>query len=151
MADFLTTVDSDRGPLEPIPVTLVSAGLEVSIASGLPTSTAAASITPVTIVDATGLLVKAAPGNLYGASMTAGAAAGFFLAYNATAIPAPGATLTQTLILYDQPVAANGYASIGDAAMPDRFGVGIVLLFSTTKATYTAPASPALHIRGKAA
>jgi len=31
MVDFLTSVQSDRGPLEPIPVTLVSNGLEVDI------------------------------------------------------------------------------------------------------------------------
>jgi len=33
MVDFLTTIDSDRGPIEPLPVTLVSQGLEVSLAT----------------------------------------------------------------------------------------------------------------------
>lgn len=38
MADFLVTVDSDSGPREPIPVTLVSQGAEVSLnGSGTPT------------------------------------------------------------------------------------------------------------------
>jgi len=33
MADFLTTIDSDRGPIEPLPVTLVSQGTEVILAT----------------------------------------------------------------------------------------------------------------------
>lgn len=114
-----------------------------------PSGAAGAAITPVVASAASALVVKASAGNLYGASMTAGATAGFFIAYNAAAAPAGGAALTAAQILAVVPVAANGFASIGDFSVPDRFSTGIVLLFSTATTTYTVPANAALHMRGK--
>lgn len=56
MADFLSTVDTDAGPREPIPVTLVSAGAEVAL-GGLPSSlgqkTSAQSLSIVPASDST--------------------------------------------------------------------------------------------------
>jgi len=49
MVDFLASVDSDKGPQEPIPVTLVSSGLEIAVTNaaqiGATNETAAASDT----------------------------------------------------------------------------------------------------------
>lgn len=115
-----------------------------------PGADAGAGIVPTTTVAQTSLLVKAAAGNLFSASMTAGATAGFFIAYNAASAPAPAAALTAGLILAAVPVATGGFASIGGNPIPDRFGIGIVLLFSTSTTTYTVPANPALHMRATA-
>lgn len=138
-------VDGDGGA--------VSAGTTSSptATQPVPATASANAITPVVASAASSLVVKASAGNLYGASMTAGATAGFLIAYNAAAAPAGGASLTAALILAAVPVAANGAASIGDFQIPDRFTTGIVLLFSTSTTTYTVPANVALHMRGKAA
>ncbi len=123
-----------------------------TIVTEAPSSDAANAVTPVVAgAGGSSLLVKGSAGNLYGASLTAGATAGFLIAYNAASVPAGGASLTAAQVIYAAPVLANGYVSIGDAAMPDRFSTGIVLLFSTSTTTYTVPTNPALHIRGKAA
>lgn len=119
----------------------------VSVAS----TAAAASLTPVVASAASSLVVKASAGNFYGGSMVAGATAGFLIAYNAIAAPAGGAALTAALILGIVPVAANGYGAIGDFQIPDRFSVGVTLLFSTSTTTYTVPGNVALFMRGRAA
>jgi hypothetical protein len=226
MPDFLQAVDTDGGPREPVPVTLVSGGLEVALNSGggggvaangpqpaaqslsivpatdtpsypvavsnfpatqtvsvsnfpatqpisaaalplpsgaatlaqqqagtpiLPSSTAAQAIAPVVAVNATALVVKASAGNFYGASIVAGATAGFLIAYNTNAVPPAGSALTAALSLFIAPVAANGVASVGASNnIPDRFSSGVVLLFSTSATTYTVPANPAIHLRGRA-
>lgn len=125
-----------------------NAGLSVL---ATPTTTAANSITPVVGVGSSSLVVKASAGNLYSASMVAGATAGFLIAYNANAAPAAGAALTASLVLGIAQVGANGYANLGGDTIPDRFSAGITLLFSTSSTTYTVPANLALHMKGKAA
>lgn len=123
-----------------------------TIVASAPSADAGNSITPVVAgAGGTSLVVKASAGNLYSASMTAGATAGFLIAYNAAAAPAPAAALTAGLVLNVAAVAANGSAQLGGGDVPDRFSAGIVLLFSTSTTTYTVPASAALHIRGAAA
>lgn len=114
-------------------------------------STANAGMTPVTALNSFGIVVKASPGNFYGGSVIAGATAGFLIAYNATTVPAAGATLTAGLILGAVSVSANGSAAIGEYNIADRFSVGVVLLFSTTLATNTNPANASVFIRGRAA
>lgn len=115
--------------------------------SSIPAGGAAYAITPQTTVNNSALQAKASAGNLYGASMTAGATAGFLIAYNSATVPTGGAALTAALILAAVPVAANGFASIGGTPYPDRFSAGIVLLFSTSTTTYTVPTNLALHMR----
>jgi len=142
----------------PLPTGAATSALQTSMGATLtsldgkagPSAAAASAIVPAVAQAATGLLLKASPGNLYSASMTAGATAGYLIAYNATAVPASGATLTASLLLNAIAVGANGFASLGGNPVPDRFGVGIVLLFSTSLATYTVPANPAIFLRGSA-
>lgn len=187
MADFLVSVDSDGGPREPIPVTLVSGGVELSLpqaggtqaisAASLPlpngaatsaaqstgnaslasldgkigpTSGANGAIVPISGLGVTSLVLKPSAGNFYSASITAGATAGFLIAYNANAAPAASAALTPAMILNAVAVNANGLASLGGNPVPDRFSAGIVLLFSTSLATYAVPANPAAFMRGSA-
>ncbi len=126
------------------------AGVGVTAMATTPHTAAGGAIVPVVGAGVSSLVLKAAAGNFYSASMLAGATAGFLIAYNANAAPAGGAALTNALILYAAPVAANGSVSIGSNPIPDRFGTGIVLLFSTSTTTYTVPANLALHMRGAA-
>lgn len=115
------------------------------------TSAAPGGVVPVVNQNAFSLLLKASAGNFVGGYILAGATAGFLIAYNAVAAPAAGAGLTANLILGVVPVAANSPASLGDYDVPERFGTGIVLLFSTSLTTFTQPANPALFMKGKAA
>lgn len=119
---------------------------------GVATGSAASAVgmTPVVGRSATSLVVKASAGNFYGATIRSGATAGILVAYNAAAAPAAGAALTAGLILGVVDVAANATASIGEFVVPDRFSSGVVLLFTTTLATFTAPANPAEFLRGRA-
>lgn len=121
-----------------------------TVVAQTPSSSASNALTPATGTNTTSLVVKAAAGNFYGASITAGATAGLLIAYNSAAAPGAGANLTQNLILGVVAVAANGSAAIGDFSIPDRFSAGVTLLFSTTLATFTAPANPAQFMRGRA-
>lgn len=118
----------------------------VSTASGA----AAVGLTPVTAVNVSSLVVKATAGNFYGGAILAGATAGFLIAYNAASAPASGAALNAAQILGVVQVAANGSAALGEYTIPDRFGTGIVLLFSTSTTTYAVPANNALFLRGRA-
>jgi hypothetical protein len=84
-------------------------------------------------------VAKGSPGALYGYQATAGGSAAFVAVLNATAIPAAGAAITP---LECSAVPANGtYRTRQD--IPDRYTVGVVLLFTTSCSTYTAGA-PAL-------
>lgn len=119
-----------------------------SVATG--SATAAVGIVPTVAANASSLVVKASAGNFYGGSIVAGATAGFLIAYNAATAPAAGATLTAAQILGVVQVSANGSAALGEYTVPDRFGTGIVLLFSTAVTTYTVPANNAQFLRGRA-
>lgn len=113
-------------------------------------ASAAVGIVPTVAANASSLVVKASAGNFYGGSIVAGATAGFLIAYNAATAPAAGATLTAAQILGVVQVSANGSAALGEYTVPDRFGTGIVLLFSTAVTTYTVPANNAQFLRGRA-
>ncbi len=98
-----------------------------------PSGAASSGITPVTTTGSS-LAAKSAPGNLYGYNATAGATAGFVAILNAVAAPSAGAAITP---LECSAVSSNGtYRTRQD--IPDRYTVGIVLLFTSTCATYTA-------------
>lgn len=116
-----------------------------------PSAASAVGLTPVVGVGVSSLVVKASAGNFYSASVTNNTTAGFLIVYNANAAPAGGAALTASLILAAVPVAASGYASVDQAAIPDRASAGVTLLFSTSTTTYTVPATLPLHMRGRAA
>lgn len=116
-----------------------------------PSASANNAITPIVNGGVSSLVVKASAGNLYYATIQAGATGGFLIAYNATAAPAGGAALTGSLVLDIVPVAANGFATLGGRAIPERYSAGIVLLFSTSLSTYTVPANLANHMKGAAA
>lgn len=115
-----------------------------------PSAATTAAITPTVGQSVTSLQLKAASGNFYSASITAGATAGFLIAYNSATVPASGAALTAALVLNMVTVGANGLAGLGGNPVPDRFSAGIVLLFSTSLATYAVPANPAVFMRGNA-
>lgn len=117
----------------------------------LPTTDALSAVAPTVAQGVSSLVLKASAGNFYSASMVAGATAGFFILYNATAAPAAAAAITPAQVLAVVPVAANGLASIGGGGgIPDRCGTGAVLLFSTSVTTMTAPANLAAFMRGTA-
>lgn len=111
-------------------------------------SAAGAGLAPAVAQGVNTLNVKASAGNLYEATCIAGTTAGFLVAYNAVAAPAPAAALTPALVLNVVPVAANGVGILSNR-IADRFGVGIALIFTTTLATYTAPATPAVFLQAK--
>lgn len=111
---------------------------------------ASAAVTPVTAQGVAKLLVKNSPGNFIGGKMTAGATAGFFIAYNSASVPADSSTLVATNILDVIPVAANQTVALGDYVTPDQASIGIALVFSTSLTTMTVPANLAVFIRGKA-
>lgn len=133
-----TTWDRMRGD--------TSGSYQVPVAS----AAASAALVPVVAQNVFSLVLKASAGNMHSAEMIAGATAGFLIAYNATTAPANLAALTAALVLGAVPVAANGQAKINqDDILPDRFGTGCVLLFSTSLTTYTQPANAAVFMRGK--
>lgn len=104
----------------------------------IPVTTAGAAITPVvTSAVASGLVLKASAGNLYGLNVVNGTNAGYVMVFNATSVPADGAVTP--LKVYQLP--ANGAMNLSFDP-PIRFGTGISVAFSTTGAfTKTADAT----------
>lgn len=99
-------------------------------------------ITPAVTPSATGsLAAKTTAGDLYGISVVAGAAAGFLLVGNGTAVPADGAVVPLDCI----PVAINGYATVSFNPIPQFFSTGIWAAFSTT-GCYTKTLSATAYI-----
>jgi hypothetical protein len=95
-----------------------------------------AGITPAVAQSATALVGKAAAGNLYGYAVTnLSATAGFVALVNASAAPASGATITP---LECRPLAANGLTEKSYIpGPPPNFSAGVVVLVTTSCATYT--------------
>jgi len=117
----------------------------------VPSAAASSAIKPiVATAPASQLVVKTGPGNFYGATIIAGSASGYLIAYNATAAPSADASIDPAKRLHATSVLANGTASLGEFATPDLFDAGIVLLFSTSLTSFTAPSSPAPFLRGRA-
>lgn len=80
-----------------------------------------------TTVAASGLVLKATPGNLYDYNVVTGASAGYLMIFNATAAPADG-TVTPALCI---PIAANAGIAF-TFPVPRRFSIGCTMVFSTT-------------------
>lgn len=94
-----------------------------------PTAAAAQGVTVTQTATATGSLsgIKASAGNVYGIHYCAGAAAGYVMLFDATALPGDG-TVTPKLVF---PVASGGGLDF-DWDTPKRFGTGISACFSST-------------------
>jgi hypothetical protein len=99
-----------------------------------PTAAAANSITPVVGSLVSSIVAKAAPGNLYSASITTGAAAVYLYVFNATAAPADGAVVAGTgagqYQLCSTVAASTTFTSTFE--IPDRYSVGVVPVVSST-------------------
>jgi hypothetical protein len=95
-----------------------------------PTTASAAAITPVVSPSAeSNRVICAGACNLWSVSITTGAAAGFFMVFNATSAPADGAVTPIECVQ----VPANGSASINfGPGPPDRYSTGATAVFSTT-------------------
>ncbi len=111
-----------------------------------PTSVAGAALANVvsTAVE-TGHIIKGSPGNLYGWSVTTGAAAGRVLVHNTTTVPSAGAVTPVDCAI----VAANSTVS-AVYPMPLRLGTGISISFSTATTCFTQTDSATAFITGQA-
>jgi hypothetical protein len=94
----------------------------------LPASALAATGYTATTGASSSLVVKSQGASLYDVNIVSGAAAGYVLVIDATAVPADGA-VTPALCL---PVAANTGIDLNMRAEPVRFVNGVVIVFSTT-------------------
>lgn len=103
-------------------------GLRVQLQDGIGGDIAP--VTPVATTSlASSLVLKAAPGLLYTATVTTSTAAGYVMALNATAPPADGA-VTPLFCFY---MPANWSQSFGAYGSPaSYYNVGITIVFSTT-------------------
>ncbi len=109
----------------------------------VPSTAATAAIAPAaTSAVAGSLVLKASAGNLYSWRVTAGASAGYVMAFNATSPPADGAVTPADCVA----VAANSTVS-HMATIPERYTTGITLVFSTT-GCFTKTISATAYIRG---
>lgn len=92
-----------------------------------------------------GLIIKAAPGNLYSVVVT-GQTAGFLMTFNATTVPADGAVAPIDCVQ----VPANSTVSANFApSPPEVFTVGIVAVLSST-GCYVKTALSALFLKALA-
>ena len=124
--------------------TATNSGSGVQAVHQAPTSAAAAAIAPTdTTAVASSLALKSSAGNGYRYAITTGASAGYFLIFDATALPANGAVTPKIC----RAVAANTSLEIDHADAPDRFSTGIVEGFSTT-GCYTLTASATAAFEG---
>lgn len=109
-----------------------------------PTAVATAGITPVVSSAAeANRVLKASAGNLYGLTVTTGAAAGFVLVFNATSAPSDGAVTP----IYCFSVPATTSAGIS-WPVPAAFSTGITVSFSTGADCFTKTASSTAFFSG---
>lgn len=93
-------------------------------------ATSAAAVAPsssITTAVSGGVVAKASAGNFYGANLTTGGSAGFFLLFDSTSVPADGAVTPARCYT----VAANATLAVS-ANPPIRLATGITMVFSTT-------------------
>ena len=109
-----------------------------------PSAAAGAAIAPATSTAvASSQVLKAAAGNGYRYAVTTGASAGYFMVFDATALPANGAVTPKIC----RAAPANSSLEIDHSTAPDRFAAGIVEAFSTT-GCYTLTASATAELEG---
>ena len=106
----------------------LTVGTEGSIPSATaPSSTPAQGLASVRTPAPVSSLSRTSPANVYSWRVTTGAVAGYVLIVNAVAAPADGAISPMDCIT----VAAS--SSVGGAYdVPERYSVGVTILFSTT-------------------
>ena len=103
-------------------------------------------ITPVVSTTAEAFhVIKASAGSLYAWRVTTGASAGYVLILNATSDPGNGAVTPLDCVQ----VAANATTGSSAAIVPEAFGTGIVIEFSTT-GCFTLTKSATAYIKGDA-
>jgi hypothetical protein len=109
------------------------------------------SITPVVSgSSSSGVVFKAAPGNLISLYVTSGATAGWVMIFNSTTIPGNGATTAGTAsgnMVDCLSVPANSSVYLDNSYLPvEAFSVGISVAFSsTTCSTLTSSATAFIH------
>lgn len=100
-------------------------------------ATVGPAITPTITQAGVSLVAKASAGSLFGVlAVNTSATAGFLVVINAAAVPAAAAAIAPQECV---PLAANSSAAVSYGSGPaDAYGTGIVVLLSTSCATYTA-------------
>lgn len=119
-------------------------GLEGTLAvSTSPSGSATQALTAVATSVASASLSRPSPGNLYSFQVTTGAASGYVLLVNAASAPLDG------LIAPQQCIAVSANSTVGQAFdIPERFSVGVTVLFSTTGCfTLTKSATAFIRLR----
>lgn len=115
-----------------------------AISAGGPSSSVSAAIaSQSTAVAANKLILKASPGNFYGAQAVTGGTAGYLMLFDAVDAPADGAVTPKKV----WNVAANGTIEVGYQA-PIRMAVGATLVFSST-GPFTKTASATAFLSGE--
>ena len=131
-------INCPRAPIWAVPPVLTGSvdyvtqtpygGLRVQLQDGVGNDLAP--ITPVATTSlASSLVLKAAPGQLYSATVTTSTTPGYVMVLNATAPPADGA-VTPWFCFYMQPLSSQSFGSFGAPA--DLYTIGITVVFSTT-------------------
>lgn len=100
---------------------------------------ASGAITPRTTTNVSGFVASAVACNFFGATVIGhpNGVGAYVLALNRTTIPASGAAITQGEIYAMTGFTAGGGANLIPDQVPDRYGVGCVLVCSTSTTTYT--------------
>jgi len=96
----------------------------------------AASAIPTTFYASTGVVGKSSNGSLYHLNVVNGSAAGYLVVANLTTVPASGASIAASQMLWCMPVAANAGVDLSFAP-GIRATTGIVVMASTSCTTYT--------------
>jgi len=120
--------------------------------STAPSSSAASSITPVVGSLVASIPGKASPGNLYGVSVTTGAAAVYLYVFNATTAPADGAVVAGNAsgnYQYCTAVAATTTMS-STFDVPERYSVGITPVVSSAACGTLTKTATAVFIKSRA-
>lgn len=124
------TIDKTTGGLRILCVSGCSSGTGTAVPAS---SSAAVGPMPATSITSS-LIAKASAGNLYGYSITAGSTAGYLALLNAAAVPSGGTAISPIECI---PVAVTSYVARRQD-IPDRYGTGIVAVFTSSCTTYTA-------------
>lgn len=109
---------------------------EIVVAQPLPSGLQGAQSTACASPPTTGCAIKASPGNLLNATLTAGSVPGCFYIFNATSVPATGAVTfgnaSGNASVAPINAAANTTVGWGPAQPPLYLSVGITIGFSST-------------------
>lgn len=138
MSDAIIIPGHDQaavGVVKNLEVIVENGGIRTAAVPGAGAETGLASVTASTAQSS--IILKAAPGNFYGATCTSTGSAGYLMLFDSAAAPVDG-TVTPRKVW---PVAAGGGIEVG-YMVPLRMDTGAVLVFSTT-GPYTKTAATA--------